>query len=462
MPSEIDGSIFYTSTDVAEACGVSRQTIWRWRQYGLIPAGRTRRTGSVVFTHSELEYIRAHVGQLDSRDFTPVTEVYLDNAASTKPLASVRDAVSRAMDIEFGNPSSAHGAGRRARQAVEDARDQVAALVGADRGHVTFTSGGTEANSLMLRQCAHAEVRRVITTAVEHSSVLEHLDALREQGIDVVVLPVDANGRISVDALRAGAVDSETLVSIQWANNETGVLQSVLDAAAHVTSLGGTFHTDAAQAVGKMPIDFVSSPISAMTITSHKLHGPQGVGALIAKPGLRLAPIQRGGSQERGLRPGTENLPGIIGFGVAAEHRLATMRNFARHTRSLRDMFESRLREGITGLQFNGIQADRVSTTGSVTISGIDGQALVAQLDARGVRVSQSSACTNMRPEPSYVLRAMGLSEDAAYASIRYAMSEDSTFEGCTRAADAIIECAIALGAKPASEAGMRSIREVA
>jgi cysteine desulfurase len=302
----------------------------------------------------------------------------------------------------------------------------------------------------------------VITTVVEHSSVLEHLDALQEQGIDVVVLPVDANGCVSLDALRACVVDSQTLVSIQWANNETGVMQPVLDAAAHVARLGGTFHTDAAQAVGKLPIDFASSPISAMTITSHKIHGPQGVGALIAKPGLRVPPMQRGGSQERGLRPGTENYPGIIGFGVAAEHRLATMRNFARHTRSLRDMFEVRLREGIADLRFNGDQADRVGTTGSVTIGGIDGQALVAQLDARGIRVSQSSACTNMRPEPSYVLRAMGLSEDAAYASIRYAMSEDSTFEGCTRAADAIIECAIALGAKPSNEGDVGSIREVA
>jgi len=370
--------------------------------------------------------------------------------------------VLRAMDVDFGNPSSAHGAGRRARQSVEDARDQVAGLVGADRSNVTFTSGGTEANNLVLRHCDAAGFKRIITTTVEHSSVLGILDSLVQRGVEIQLLDVDASGRINLDDLKKLTVDSQTLVTIQWANNETGVMQPVQEAAELVTRRGGTFHCDAAQAVGKLPIDFSSAPIDCLTLTAHKLHGPQGVGALISKPRFRPAPLLLGGSQERGGRVGTENYPGIIGFGVAAEHRTATMRTFARHTRALRDMFESRLRDALADVRINGATADRACTTGSMTLPGIDGQALVAQLDARGIRMSQSSACTNMRPEPSYVLRAMGLSEDDAYSTVRYAMSEDSAFEACTRAADAIIEIAMRLGARRASAAPNRSKKEIA
>jgi cysteine desulfurase len=175
-----------------------------------------------------------------------------------------------------------------------------------------------------------------------------------------------------------------------------------------------------------------------------------------------VAPLLRGGSQEQGLRVGTENFPGIVGFGVAAEHRLATMRTFVRQTRSLRDIFESSLRNAIMGIRFNGAESDRVCTTGSATIPGVDGQALIAQLDARGVRLSQSSACTNMRPEPSYVLRAMGLSEDDAYSSFRYSMSEDSTLQGCLRAAADIREIAVRLGAQPTQPAVSVDSKEVA
>ena len=462
MPAEIDGSIFYSCTDVAFACGVSRQTIWRWRQDGLIPIGRSRRGRSVVFSSTELEYIRAHAGKVEAPRSVIPSEIYLDNAASTRPLPIVRDAVLRAMELEFGNPSSAHGSGRRARQALEDARDQVAALAGADRSHVIFTSGGTEANNLMFRNLASSGFRRVVTTSVEHSSILGLLDAVTASGIEVRVLPVDPNGCIRLDELERLGIDQRTLVSIQWANNETGVLQPLMEAAEIVARHGGRFHTDAAQAVGKSSIDFSASPIDAMTITAHKIHGPQGTGALLVKQHARPTPLLLGGSQEGGLRVGTENYPGIVGFGVAAEHRLATLRTFVRQTRSLRDMFEANLRDALPGACINGAMADRVCTTGSVTIPGVDGQALIAQLDARGIRISQSSACTNMRPEPSYVLRAMGLDEDAAYSTIRYAMSEDSTFEACTRAAASIAEIAVRLGANPGQHRTMRVDKEVA
>jgi cysteine desulfurase len=462
MPTEIDGSIFYSCTDVATACHVSRQTIWRWRQEGSVPVGRARRGRHVVFSATELEYIRAHAQQLEGpRDAFP-SEVYLDNAASTRPLQIVRDAVLRAMEIDFGNPSSAHGAGRRARQALEDARDQVAALVAADRSQVVFTSGGTEANNLMLRNAAASGIKRVITSAVEHSSILGILESLSNQGVEVLILPVDATGRICLADLVNATIDPSTLVSLQWANNETGVLQPVPEAADIVAQRGGHFHTDASQAVGKFAIDFAGSAIEALTMTAHKVHGPQGVGALVVKPAALPRPLLLGGAQERGQRVGTENFPGIVGFGVAAEHRSATLRTFIRQTRSLRDIFESSLRDSLRDVRFNGALANRVCTTGSATIPGVDGQALIAQLDARGIRVSQSSACTNMRPEPSYVLRAMGMTEDDAYSTIRYAMSEDSMFESCSRAAACIAEAAVRLGAAPTERGAAGMNKEVA
>jgi cysteine desulfurase len=462
MPIEIDGSIFYSCTDAATTCNVSRQTIWRWRQDGLIPIGRARRGRSVVFSATELEYIRAHARQLEGPRAAFPTEVYLDNAASTRPLPIVRDAVVRAMEIDFGNPSSAHGAGRRARQALEDARDQVAALVGADRSHVVFTSGGTEANNLMLRHLRAMKISRLVTSAVEHSSILGLLDAIQGTGVQVEVLQVNASGRIDLEDLRRADIDQHTLVSLQWANNETGVLQPVLEAAEIVASRGGKMHTDAAQAVGKFAIDFSGAALHALTLTAHKIHGPQGAGALIVKPDARPVPLMLGGSQERGQRVGTENFPGIVGFGVAAEHRLATLRTFVRQTRSLRDMFEAALRGALRDVRFNGALESRACNTGSATIPGVDGQALVAQLDAQGVRISQSSACTNMRPEPSYVLRAMRLTEDDAYSSIRYAMAEDSTFEACSRAATLVAEAAIRLGAAPAGHEALGLNKEVA
>lgn len=462
MPTRIDGSIFYSCTDVAQTCAVSRQTIWRWRHYGLIPSGRAGRARSVVFSKSEVDLIRAHATQLDSSRESRSQVVYLDNAASTRPLAIVRNAVMRAMDLNFGNPSSAHSSGRRARQLVEDARDQVAALVGADRTHVSFTSGATEANNWILQGAVKSGVHRIITTEIEHSSVLGPASALKQPGVEVIILPVDHAGVVDLHALESVPIDERTLVSIQWANNETGVIQPILEAARVVKSRGGLFHSDAAQAAGKLILNFSESPLDALTITAHKLHGPQGVGAALLKPSFAPTPLLVGGSQEHGFRVGTENYPGIIGFGVAAEHRLATMRSFAQQAHALRDLIETRLRGEFIDVEVNGGTASRVCTTGNIRIGRIDGQALVAQLDARNVRVSQSSACTNMRPEPSYVLRAMGLTEEESYSSIRYAVSEDSTYEACDRAANLIIEIATRLGAVRRTPAASHSRLEVA
>jgi cysteine desulfurase len=460
MPIDLDGATCYSCSEVAAACGVSRQTIWRWRTEGAIPPGRVMRGRRVVFTANEFDVIRDYASRTEATQPAIGNLIYLDNAASTRPLEIVRQAVTRAMASDFGNPSSAHRSGRNARQALETAREAVAVLVGAEAEHVHFTSGGTEANNWLIRGAVEAGVRHIISTPIEHSSVLGALSWAESQGVRVSYLPIGHEGRANTSDLTHFEINDQTLVSIQWANNETGILNPVTDLARETKRRGGWFHSDAAQAVGKLPIDFTASSLDAITFTAHKIHGPQGVGATVLRHGLRLAPILRGGSQERGLRVGTENYPGIVGFGVAAEHRAAMWRGFAKRTRALRDLLEQTLIAELEGARTNG-SVERVCTTSNVLIPGLDGQAFVAQLDARGIQISQSSACTNMRPESSYVLRAMGLSEEQAYSSFRFAVSEDTTFEACTRAAREMIEVAHLLGVRRIQPA-LHPIKEVA
>ena len=462
LPTVKEGTTFFSITEVAASCGVSRQTFWRWRQDGSVPQGRQDRNARFMFTEAELDLTRAFAGGVTSPRAAATTSIYLDNAASTRPLPAVRDAMVRAMELEFGNPSSAHSDGRRARQAVEDARDAIASLVGADPSSVTFTSGGTESNNWVLQGVPQIGVRRFIVSAAEHSSILGVLPYLESNGFETIVLPVDHAGIVSQQLLEACAIDAETLVSIQWANNETGVIQRVNEISNYVKSRGGFFHTDAVQIVGKQQIDFNQTSIDAMTITAHKLHGPQGVGALIRKQSFKPAPIFFGGSQENGRRVGTENYLGIVGFGVAAAHRQATMRNFIRHTRGLRDFVESQLRAAFSSIRINGGEVDRVCSIGNVFIPRMEGQAFVAQLDALGIRVSQSSACTNMQPGASHVLRAMGMSEDDAYSSFRFAVSENTSFEVLARATQVMIDIATKLGAKPGQDEFKSIQREVA
>jgi cysteine desulfurase len=451
MPTELDGCTYLTCAEVAEACGVSRQTIWRWRQAGVIPQGELRRGRAVLFSETEVEFVRA-VAAGDFPAAQSASEaIYLDNAASARPTAAVRDAVLRAMQDDFGNPSSPHSSGLTARRSLAEAREAVAALVGADPEGVVFTSGGTEANNLALHGCVAKGFRRIVISAVEHPSVTESAEAASRSGVEVVVLPVDRSGVVNRDALAAIAVDGSTLVSIQWANSETGVIQPIAELSEMVKSRGGVVHCDAVQAAGKITVDFVTLPIDALTITSHKLHGPQGVGALVLKPSFPRQPLFWGGSQESGRRGGTENYPGIVGFGVAASQRMATMRGFVRRTRAMRDFIESELLRRVPVARING-GGTRVCNITNLSIPGVDGQALVALLDARGIRLSQVSACSNMRPEPSRVLRSMDLSEDDAYSSFRVSVSEDTAFEQCRRAVEEIVAVVANLGGSVTSE----------
>ena len=369
-------------------------------------------------------------------------EIYLDNNATTRALPEVVEAVAQVMRDGYGNPSSVHSAGARARALLRRAREQVAAAVGCVEpvDAIFFTSGATEANNLVVQSLLAGPMKgyRFVTTAVEHSSILAVAHVLKRSGCEVVVLPVDPEGLVSVDALEEEIAPGRTLVSVQWANNETGVIQPIPELVERTHSAGGLFHTDAVQAVGKVRVDVESLPADFLSLSGHKLHGPLGVGALVARNKKLLAPLAFGGSQENSLRPGTENVPGIVGLGVALSLRHDRLEAVAATTSRMRDFFESRLADRGLARMFNGARANRLPNTSSVQFRDIDGEALSIRLDQMSVRCSLSSACTNQRPEPSYVLRAMGLSEAEAYASVRFGFSELNTMMEVDQAIEAI------------------------
>lgn len=360
-------------------------------------------------------------------------EVYLDNNATTKPLPEVREAIMRVMGEDFGNPSSAHSAGDRVREAMVASRDAVANLVGAEADQIVFMGSGTEANNTVFNsvvQCAPTGKRvRIVTTTVEHSSIVKMCDYLGGKGVEIVFVPVDRCGQVIWEELDEAVTPDTDLVSVQWVNNETGAILPVERIAQLCHSRGVLFHTDAAQAVGKLSVSVTKLSVDFLAFTAHKFHGPQGIGALYVRSAKGLLPLLWGGSQEGGLRPGTENVPGIIGMGTAAQLRSERLENVQGLMASLRDDFEQSVIAQIPDVEINGDPDMRVCNTTNLLFRDVDGQALVARLDQEGVRCSQSSACTNQRPEPSYVLRAMGLSEAEAYASIRFSFSESNTVE---------------------------------
>ena len=360
-------------------------------------------------------------------------EVYLDNNATTKPLLEVREAMMGVLGEDFGNPSSAHSAGDRVRETMVASREAVANLVGAGADQIVFMGSGTEANNTVFNsvvQRAPKEKRvRIVTTTVEHSSIVKMNDYLSARGVELVSVPVDRYGQLVWEALDDAVTPNTDLVSVQWVNNETGAILSVERVAQLCQSRGVLFHTDAAQAVGKLPISVTELPVDFLTFTAHKFHGPQGIGALYVRSSKELLPLLWGGPQEGGLRPGTENVPGIIGMGTAAQLRLERLEDVQELMASLRDHFEQNVLDSVPDVEINGDPDMRVCNTTNLLFRDVDGQALVARLDQEGIRCSQSSACTNQRPEPSYVLRAMGLSESEAYASVRFSFSEFNTVE---------------------------------
>ena len=360
--------------------------------------------------------------------------VYMDHNATTAVRPEARDAVALALALT-GNPSSVHGSGRTARRLVEDARDAVAALVGAEPAWVVFTSGGTEANNLALRVLPKRAP--ILCSAVEHASVLSVMDG-------IVEIPVDGDGVVDLGALEAllAGEDTPALVSVMLANNETGVLQPVADVAALAHEHGALIHCDAVQAAGKMAIDFRTLGCDLMSLSAHKIGGPSGVGALVVTSGvegdLALIPMLRGGGQERGRRAGTENVPGIAGFGAAARAAREGLTDFARLGR-WRERIENRLRQHADSRVY-GFGAPRLANTSCLTMPGVEAETQVIQLDLAGVAVSAGAACSSGKVEPSRVLSAMGVDANEAATAIRVSLGWNTTEDDADKFVEAWIQ----------------------
>ncbi len=339
---------------------------------------------------------------------------YLDNAATTRPRPEVLEILAHHSKTAFGNPSSIHGPGRQARRVIEDARERIADRFNVSPLGVIFTSGATEANNLALLGLAP---KRLVISSIEHESVLQAARRLGKQGADLRQLPVDGAGRVSIESLHQ-ALPAD-LVSIMAVNNEVGTIQDTAAICSLAHDRGALVHVDAVQALGKMRIDF---PADLISISSHKIHGPKGVGALISRHPERLSPILHGGSQEFEKRAGTENVAGIAAFAKAFELAQPSDR-----IEGLRDRLESGLLSKIPGSRVNGDVRCRAPHLSNLQFDGIDGEALVMALDARGIWVSTGSACAALGTEPSHVLAAMGLSPAAVRGSIRFSLAHDTT-----------------------------------
>jgi len=354
-------------------------------------------------------------------------KLYLDYNASTPLDERVLAAMTECMAGMPGNPSSTHQFGRAARARLDSAREQVAALAGVQPAQVIFTAGGSEANNLALHAVTAGQAAgRLAVSRIEHPSVLEPAEALTGQGWQLDLIEVDEQCRVTAQALAEKLHRDTCLVSVMMANNETGVIQDIAGLADQVRSAGAIFHTDAIQAAGKIALDFESSGVQLLSLSAHKIYGPKGVGALIVDKSLQLTPLIYGGGQEKGLRAGTENVAGIVGFGVAAELAKTQLQQRAVHARALRD----RLEQGLARHQEITLfarEAERLPNTVQLAVAGIDGETLLMQLDRAGIAVSSGSACASGKNEASHVLMAMGVDADIARGAIRISLGKDTT-----------------------------------
>jgi cysteine desulfurase len=358
--------------------------------------------------------------------------IYLDYNATTPVDPAVLETMLPYFSGDFGNASSIHTFGQRARAAVETARDQVAALLGARPQEIVFTSGGTESDNHAIFGVVHSfpsaqPARHVITTTIEHEAVLNPCQALEKRGVAVTYLRVSRDGLIDLDELRRVIRPETALITIMHANNETGTVQPIAEIGKVAAEHGVNFHTDAVQSAGKVPIDVKSSQVDVLSLSGHKIYGPKGVGAIYIKAGIRLRQFLYGGHHQRGFRPGTENVAGIVGLGKAAELSRAALAADASRISSLRDRLEQGLLSRVRDSRANTAGAPRTFNTCNMTFSGIEGEALVIALDLKGVACSTGAACSSGAVEPSHVLTAIGLPPSEARASIRFSLGRHTT-----------------------------------
>lgn len=362
---------------------------------------------------------------------------YLDNNATTRPLDAVIDAMTTVSRNEYANPSSLHLFGQRVRHRVETAREQVASLIGASPREIVFTSGGTESINLAIRGVlsANRDKRHIVTSAVEHSAVRSLSGRLTDEGFSVDAVGVDGSGRLDVAELAQRLRPDTALASVMHANNETGVLFPIDEIAAICAERGVPLHVDAVQSAGKLPLDVRSCPITLMSLSAHKFHGPKGVGALFVRRRTRLDAQIVGGGQERELRAGTEHVAGIVGMGTAAEAAKRDMAAHAVEVGALRDRLERQLVSSIGTAVVMGRGADRVYNTANVAFAGLEAEAILILLSEAGICASSGSACSSGSLEPSHVIAAMGVDPRIGHGAIRFSLSHFNT-------ADEVVEVA--------------------
>jgi len=357
-------------------------------------------------------------------------EVYLDNAATTRVLPEIAAAMAKTMTDNYGNPSSLYKLGREAKEILDTAREQVAALINASPKEIIFTCGGSEGDTTILRGIAKMykdKGNHIITTKIEHHAILHTCEALEKEGVKVTYLPVDADGKVRPADLEAAMTDKTILVSIMYANNEIGTIEPIKELAAIAHKHGALFHTDAVQATGHVPIDVQAEGIDLLTLTAHKFHGPKGTGAIYIRQGVKMDKLVYGGHQEKGLRPGTEDTAGIQGLGMAAAHAKAHMAENSVRTAQLRDKLIAGIEAKIPEVKLNGHRTDRLPNNVNVSIKFIEGEGMLLLLDMAGIAASSGSACTSGSLDPSHVLLAIGLPHEIAHGSLRLTLSEFTT-----------------------------------
>jgi len=367
--------------------------------------------------------------------------IYLDNNATTRCDPAVVEAMLPFFTEQFGNASSMHSFGNQVGLAIKKARSQIQALLGADQeSEIIFTACGTESDNTAIMSALRAQPGRnqIITTVVEHPAILALCEQLEKEGYIIHRLKVDNRGRLDMDEYRSLLNDKVAIVSVMWANNETGTIFPVEEMADYAHEMGIQFHTDAVQAVGKIPIDLKRTHIDMLSLSGHKLHAPKGIGVLYLRRGTRFRPLMRGGHQERGRRPGTENAPSIVGLGVAAELAMQNFGTENNDVRYLRDKLEKGILARVPHAFPTGDLNNRLPNTSSIAFEYVEGEGILLLLNKLGIAASSGSACTSGSLEPSHVMRAMGIPYTAAHGTIRFSLSRYNTMEEVERVIEAV------------------------
>ncbi len=375
--------------------------------------------------------------------FSEMKRIYLDHNATTPLRAEVLEAMVPYLRDAYGNASSMHRFGQEAKKGIEEARERVARLVNASPTEIVFTGGGTEADNLAIKGVAYAKRRKglhIITSTIEHYAVLRTCEYLEKEGFRITYVPVDENALIDPEVVRKAISEETILISLMHSNNEVGTIEPIEKIARLARARGILFHTDAIQSVGKVPVDVEMLGVDLLSISSHKIYGPKGVGGLFIKKGIAIDPLLHGGHQEMNRRAGTENVAGIVGFGIAAELASRELSQNQERVREIRDYFSQKIEAGIDHVQLMGRGVGRLPNTSNFIFEFIEGESIVISLDLQGVAVSTGSACTSGALEASHVLTAMGIPQTRAQGSVRFSLGKDTARDEIDQAVERIAE----------------------